>query len=136
MNTTLSVKEVDAILYAWGEWRQKKADLSGYQSSNMLARLMKGDIVDENRTAKGTVPAGVMFERGGKTWLYKLVDGYAETLPINHRSALLAYYSTLPKGRYNEQDRAAALGCSECTARTLRAEARNWTRVFLQSRLP
>ncbi|MGZ5000565.1 MAG: hypothetical protein ACXV7F_09710 [Methylomonas sp.] len=131
----LDVKTVDALLYGWGEWRQRKQDAYGYASKTMAAMLIDGAISFGERVMKSMVPHGAMFCMDDRASIYMLIDGYCDSLDTQQKAVMLAYYSLMPKPRYTDDERADKLGLSVSTCKRIRTDVRSMAKNFLQGRI-
>ena len=132
---SFDVKTVDGLLYGWGEWRLRKADLNGYSAKTLTALLMDGAMGFGRSVMKSMIPVGIMFESEGRAEIYQLIEGFCETLGDKHKAVLIAYYSVCTKSTCTDEERARKLGISPETARKCRLAVRDMALIYLRSRV-
>ena len=88
----MTVKEIDAILFGWGEWHIKRAELSGYSSTTITGLLVSGLVGLGKHLARSVIPFGVRFEMDNRAEMYRLIDEFVATLPDVQQAVLMHYY--------------------------------------------
>ena len=128
----MDIKSIDALLYAWGEWRQRKQDVNGYAKTTMTGKLIEGIVGFGSTVMRSLIPRGVEFERNNRAAVYTIIDDFYEALGDRSKLVMVAIYSA--PGWHTSEQIAEALGMSERTLSRTCSELRAKAAEHIQSR--
>lgn len=118
----LDTKAIDTLLYGWGEWRRRKAEINGYAKTTMTGKLIEGAIGFGSSVMRSLIPRGVEFERDNRAAVYAIIDEFYGALGDRSKLVMGAVY--IAPGRHTSEQMAEALGMSERTLSRTRSEIR------------
>ena len=131
MGLAMDIKSIDAILYGWGVWRQRKQDVNGYSKTTMTGKLIEGVVGFGSVVMRSLIPSGVEFERDNRAAMYAIIDEFYEALGDRSKLVMGAVYAAT--GRNTSEQIAEASGMSERTLSRTRSELRVKVAELIQS---